>query len=183
MALVAVAVAVASFEQTRADGNAPTNRSAKPPPANVVSNAPPAGKPLLLEEGPLLLLDDTPSTNSFTAQMADNTRCQVCHLNMALEELTIQHAKGDIGCAKCHGASDAHIADESWASGGNGTAPEIMYPQYKINGFCRDCHKGPNEDKKSGKPCPKLTGARTAQKFCTDCHGKHRLPERKCKWK
>ena len=29
--------------------------------------------------------------------------------------------------------SDAHIADESWASGGNGTAPDIMYTRDKIN--------------------------------------------------
>ena len=175
LASVAVAVAVASFAPTRAGENTLTNAPPKPPPSDT---------PLLLDEEPApLLLDDTPVVNIPGVKMADNTRCQVCHLNVALEELTISHAKADIGCAKCHGESDAHIADESWASGGNGTAPETMFPKYKINGFCRDCHKAPNENRKAGKPCPKLTGARTAQKFCTDCHGKHRLPERKCKWK
>jgi hypothetical protein len=146
------------------------------------TNAAPRTPPPALAE-PLLLLDDTPATNAPAAKMADNTRCQVCHLNLAMEEMTLTHARAEIGCAKCHGASDHHIADESWASGGNGTAPEIMYPKYKINGFCRACHNGPNETKKTGPPCPKLAGAWTAKKFCTECHGKHRLPERKCKWK
>ena len=146
------------------------------------TNATPRTPPPALAE-PLLLLDDAPATNSPAAKMADNTRCQVCHLNLALEEMTLTHARAEIGCAKCHGASDRHIADESWASGGNGTPPETMYPRYRINGFCRDCHNGPNETRKSGPPCPKLAGAWTAKKFCTECHGHHRLPERKCKWK
>ncbi len=137
---------------------------------------------LLEDDKPLLLLDEAPATNGRPAKgIADNARCQVCHLNVSLEEMTVVHAKAEIGCAKCHGASDAHIADESWASGGNGTAPEIMYPKYKVISFCKDCHRAPNRTKP--KPCPKLAGVRTTLHICTDCHGKHRLPERKCKWK
>ena len=99
----------------------------------------------------MLLLDDAPPTNSPTAKMADNTRCQVCHLNLAFEEMTLTHARAEIGCAKCHGASDRHIADESWASGGTGTPPETMYPKYRIHGFCRDCHNA-NQRRKFNNP-------------------------------
>ena len=72
--------------------------------------------------------------------VADNSRCFVCHVNYMQEKLAVTHAKANIGCAHCHGASDAHIADESWASGGNGTAPDIMYPRDKINSSCMHCH-------------------------------------------
>ena len=33
------------------------------------------------------------------------------------EELAVTHAREEIGCAQCHGDSDAHIADESCATG------------------------------------------------------------------
>ncbi len=51
------------------------------------------------------------------------------------EDLAVTHAEADIGCAKCHGVCDEHIAGES------------------------------------------------KEKVCTNCHGQHRLEERKCKWK
>jgi hypothetical protein len=103
---------------------------------------------------------------------------------LSLEELTLTHARTNIGCIKCHGECDAHIADESWASGGKGTPPELMYPKHKINAMCRECHKTDKQNpNRPGKPCPKLSGAWTTQKFCTDCHGKHRLAERKCRWR
>ena len=157
------------------------------PPAEAGDNAksPANGKLLLLEDdqSPLLLSEET-GIHSQAEPVADNSRCQVCHLSMCLEELSVTHAKRNIGCAKCHGECDAHIADESWASGGNGTAPETMYPKPAINSLCRGCH---TIDKmignRPGKPCPKLSDAFAQQKFCTDCHGKHRLVERRCKWK
>jgi len=142
-----------------------------------VPDAPPAAKaetdeplpataePLLLDDVPLLLDDGESSATSVVAG-ADNTRCHVCHLNYVQEDLALIHAKAKVGCVDCHGNCDAHIADESWASGGNGTPPEIMYPRDKIIEFCVSCH--PRE-----KPPTKI---------CTDCHGKHRLAERKLKW-
>jgi hypothetical protein len=134
------------------------------------STAKPAAKPLLL-------LDEDPAV---PANGADNSRCQVCHLNLAKESLVVTHAKAQIGCAKCHGASDAHIADESWASGGNGTAPELMYPKPKINPFCLKCHPS---DKIKEEPHRDFLAGKDASSTCTDCHGKHRLLQRKCKWK
>lgn len=135
--------------------------------------------PLLLDDEPLLL-DDDPGSSEKPRKGADNSRCFVCHINYVREDIAAKHALADIGCAKCHGVSDAHIDDESWASGGNGTAPDIMYPRPKINPLCLGCHKA--DDLKPKKHKEFLAGT-SEEKYCTDCHGDHRLAKRKCKWK
>ncbi|MGB2862187.1 MAG: hypothetical protein WBC05_02585 [Sedimentisphaerales bacterium] len=126
--------------------------------------------PLLLEEKvdqePLLLLEDGNGDENpglDTGPLADNSRCYVCHINFEVDELTSMHAKADIGCEHCHGASDAHCSDED-----NITPPDIMYPAEKINSFCKSCHP----DGKLGE----------GKKYCTDCHGEHRLSHRTRKW-
>jgi len=136
-------------------------------------------EPLLLQEEPLLLSDE--GAKESLGGGADNSRCHVCHINLLQEELAVTHAQAAIGCAGCHGASDTHIADESWASGGNGTAPETMFPKDKVNPFCVGCHTA-NRPK---QPQHEEIIAGKSDKVCTDCHGKeHRLPlPRKCKWK
>ncbi len=148
--------------------------------------------PSLLDEKPLLLLDDEPSTNGPAGSGADNSRCQVCHLNFMQEPITVVHARTNIGCATCHGPSDAHIADESWASGGNGTAPDIMYRKSVSRFACLGCHdwvKLVESDKKKTQLPEKpdhqavLDGTNRDKRFCTDCHGQHRMVTRKCKWK
>ena len=98
-----------------------------------------------------------------TGLVADNSRCYVCHINYEQEKLTSSHAEAGIGCGRCHGASDAHCSDKD-----NNTPPDIMYPAEKINSFCKSCH--PNSNLSGGK------------KFCTDCHGEHRLGLRTRKW-
>jgi len=133
-------------------------------------------EPLLLDDEPLLL-DDEPGEDS--DHWADNSRCHVCHINYATEKLAVTHAKQGMGCADCHGQSDEHIADESWASGGNGTAPDRMFPRDTVNPFCFDCHKPDSLPRSRHKAV--LTDP--PRKVCTDCHGKHRLAVRKCKWK
>ena len=137
-------------------------------------------EPLLLEDEPLLLLDDGPDEDSSTDSMADNSRCFVCHINYMDEDIAVTHARVEMGCAHCHGESDEHIADESWASGGNGTAPDIMYPRADINPFCMGCHTKDKIDTEQHKP---LFAGTIKEKYCTDCHGDHRLTNRKCKWK
>ena len=132
--------------------------------------------PLLLDDEPLLLAD----VHEPDGSGADNSRCFVCHVNYIQEDIAVTHARANIGCATCHGESDKHIADESWASGGNGTPPDIMYPRPKINPFCMGCHAKSTIDTEQHKP---LFVAGAEQKYCTDCHGDHRLTNRKCKWK
>ena len=136
-----------------------------------------------LDDEPPLLLDDAliPFVDQIDADaMEVNARCSVCHMNLMQEELVITHARAGMGCAECHGDSDAHIADESWASGGNGTAPDVMYLREKINPFCLQCHAPGEIDPWEHKA---FFAGTEEEKFCTDCHGDHRLAERKCVWK
>lgn len=117
-------------------------------------------------EEPLPLLEDGnkgESTDLNTSPVADNGRCYVCHINYEQEKLTSSHAKAGIGCERCHGVSDAHCSDKN-----NNTPPDVMYPAEKVNSFCKSCH--PNSNLSGGK------------KFCTDCHGEHRLSHRTRKW-
>ena len=114
--------------------------------------------PLLLEE-----VSVTEELSSPTGPVADNSRCYVCHINYEGEELVFIHAQANISCEQCHGASDAHCSDED-----NITPPDIMYPANKINSSCKSCH-----------PSGKLSGGK---KYCTDCHGEHRLSYRTRKW-
>jgi hypothetical protein len=148
------------------------------------TNLPPAAaqKPLLLGDDKPLLLDDDAGTNA-PAGGADNSRCQVCHVNFMQEALTLGHAKTNIGCATCHGACDAHIADESWASGGNGTAPDIMFPRSKIYFACIACHKPEQVFVKVEKHQAFWWTIAYQERVCTECHGHHRMVNRKCKWK
>ncbi|MHC4745159.1 MAG: multiheme c-type cytochrome [Planctomycetota bacterium] len=134
--------------------------------------------PLLLEDDAPLLLDDPADHGD--ADMADNSRCFVCHINYAQEKIALVHARKDMGCVHCHGVSDEHIADESWASGGNGTAPDKIFTKDQINPFCMGCHPGRDLPKKEHRI---LFTNPPPDKYCTDCHGDHLLPERKTKWK
>ncbi len=127
-----------------------------------------------------LLLEDEPAGAASSEPAADNSRCFVCHANYLQEKIAVTHAQASIGCAHCHGASDAHIADESWASGGNGTAPDRMYPRDKINPSCMTCHP---RDKIDTPQHLAVLADTEGKQVCTDCHGSHRLPQRRCKWK
>jgi hypothetical protein len=150
------------------------------PVATASTNAPSKAAPTPKKEEPLLLLDEEEEPETRSKSMADNSRCQVCHLHLIKEDLALTHAKAGIGCAKCHGASDEHIADESWASGGNGTAPEIMFPKSKINPGCHACHPKEKLDRDFHE---EFLAGKSREKYCTDCHGKHTIVNRKCRWK
>lgn len=127
-----------------------------------------------------LLLEDESAGGTSNGPGAENSRCFVCHVNYMQEKLATTHAKANISCATCHGPSDAHIADESWASGGNGTAPDRMYTRDKINAGCIACH--PKEKIDTAQHVAVLADTE-GKKVCTDCHGNHRLPQRRCTWK
>lgn len=132
---------------------------------------------LLLEDAPLLLSDE--GHLGMGGEGADNSRCFVCHLNYVTESLAVTHAKEGIGCADCHGESDEHIADESWASGGQGTPPDIMYRREEVIPSCLKCHELHKADPDCRCRFPWLE----EKQPCTDCHGEHRLKVRKCVWK
>ncbi|MCP5118015.1 MAG: hypothetical protein GY953_44940 [bacterium] len=129
-------------------------------------------------EEPLLLLDDEPAADPDAPEGADNSRCHVCHLNFAQEEIAVKHARQDIGCGECHGDCDAHIDDESWASGGPGTPPGIMFPPEAVDAACGRCH---DTHDASAKEVMQRSRERVPEKtdpskiVCTDCHGHHRV--------
>ncbi|MHC4843406.1 MAG: hypothetical protein ACYTFM_03460 [Planctomycetota bacterium] len=113
--------------------------------------------------------------------MADNSNCHVCHMNYINEEIAVTHARVNMSCADCHGKSDAHIDDESWASGGTGTPPEIMYRRNEINPFCSGCHEIVNNNGSHHKIL--FDSEEGKDKNCIDCHGNHRLARRMLNWK
>jgi hypothetical protein len=198
LAAAAAAVLITACEQRRA-GEEPRDKpepqqaerpevavkpevSQDPPAQGEIDGPDPDKEPLLLldEEPPLLLSGGEGKTLPPTGPVADNSRCHHCHLNYVDEDLALVHARANIGCADCHGNCDAHIADESWASGGNGTPPEIMYPREKVNPCCLHCHP---QDKMDKTEHESFLAGTAKEKYCTDCHGDHRLAERKCKWR
>lgn len=126
---------------------------------------------------PLLLLEETSPAESESpaGPMADNSRCHVCHVNYETEGLALIHARAEVGCKDCHGASDAHCSDED-----NITPPDTMYAIEKIKPFCMGCH--PKE--KIGIAVHDSVMAETdpAKAYCTACHGEHRLSHRTRKW-
>lgn len=140
---------------------------------------PPAAQTALDNE-PLLLLDDSTDVVQSVDAGADNSRCFVCHVNYMQEVIAASHARANIGCKDCHGESDAHIADESWAWGGTGTAPDVMYLRAKINAACMTCH---SKQKIQTEEHQVLFASTAGTKVCTDCHGSHRLTGRKCNWR
>lgn len=109
--------------------------------------------------------------------VADNSFCHVCHLNYDGEEITVDHERAGIGCAKCHGRSHDHCGDEN-----NITPPEIMYPAARIDFFCMSCHPR-TEISQQDVHEPLLSGVAAQQSYCTDCHGReHRLSVRSVRW-
>jgi hypothetical protein len=126
---------------------------------------------------PLMLDDGDDEDDLFEAQgpVADNSRCHVCHINFADEALAVIHARANISCEQCHGASDDHCSDED-----NITPPQIMYPAAKVNPSCVTCHPKESIDTEPHEPL--LSGNPGENKYCTDCHGQHRVGYRTRRW-
>ncbi|MHC4075907.1 MAG: cytochrome c3 family protein [Planctomycetota bacterium] len=109
-------------------------------------------------------------------KMADNSACLTCHMNYKNEELTVNHAKMDMGCVDCHGQSNEHAADKDAL-----TPPEIMFSKEKINSYCLDCHPkeilSPEHEKF-------LLVRDDTRKNCTGCHHgqDHRIKTRSRVW-
>ena len=131
------------------------------------TNSPPEKEPLLLMDEPLLLADDGKGQLvSERAQIADNSRCYVCHINFSMENFAVTHARAGISCEHCHGPSDAHCSDED-----NITPPDIMYPEEKINTSCLQCHLNEIKDNDAA-----------TQKNCISCHNEHKMSHRTRRW-
>jgi hypothetical protein len=106
---------------------------------------------------------------------ASNDYCNVCHVDMSGEELTVSHLKHEITCTKCHGDSVEHMQDEQGM-----TRADVKFGRAEVDKFCKTCHgKHEHPDKVAafqkewlGKTRPNGRPI-TEQSICTDCHGKH----------
>lgn len=140
------------------------------------------------EPGPIGGTAVTPaSPNGATA---DNRRCFVCHANYDFfdEPLAFSHAKANIGCVRCHGESTRHSADEDGL-----TPPDRMFARSRIRFNCLGCHdyaklvatdaaKRDRADLKEKPDHQAVLDGRSEKRFCTDCHGEHRLAHRTRVW-
>lgn len=112
---------------------------------------------------------------------ANNSSCLVCHKNFEKEEMAKTHQEANVGCAKCHGKSDEHRADED-----NITPPDKMYSGLAVRKMCTsECHD--EHDVAAHKVvarwlerCPEKKD--TENLICTDCHGYHHLRFRTVRW-
>ncbi len=109
---------------------------------------------------------------------AENFYCYVCHINFDGEELADAHKKANVGCADCHGDSDKHSADED-----NVAPPDTMYKKSDINKSCMSdkCHSMEKLEKQIGHR-PFFAKTDTERKYCTDCHGNHKITKRQRMW-
>lgn len=121
--------------------------------------------------------------------LADNSRCLVCHANYEDEPLSVTHAKGNIGCVQCHGQSSPHSTDEDGL-----TAPDRMFRKGTLRFNCLGCHDwvglvASDKTKLSRADLAEkpdhlavLEGRAREKRFCTDCHGEHRMYFRTRTW-
>jgi len=115
------------------------------------------------------------SDTDLLSEETDNSRCHVCHINYAFDDLAVKHEEVSVGCETCHGPSDAHCSDED-----NIIPPDIMWPLASLNSKCLECHeqgKLPEEEH-----AELFTDSSEKPQVCTDCHGDHRLPHRTRRW-
>ncbi len=111
---------------------------------------------------------------------ADNFICLVCHGNFEEEPLVVTHAKEDVGCADCHGASEAHADDEDHV-----IPPEKMFGRADVDKMCATCHDMHDVPAKKvvarwQERCANITDSRKIA--CTDCHFQHRMATRTVWW-
>lgn len=111
-----------------------------------------------------------------TPRATGNATCLRCHAEFADEPISKVHAKHELYCDSCHGASTAHAA-----SGSAEAKPDQLFGRSDTNTFCESCHKPPHPNatkvaawakKREGQILPSGKGIMDAN-ICTDCHGAH----------
>ncbi|HUT35924.1 MAG TPA: multiheme c-type cytochrome [Planctomycetota bacterium] len=112
----------------------------------------------------------------FAQPVADNSRCHVCHINYSEDKLAVNHAKRNVGCERCHGPSDDHCGSES-----HELAPDLIYAKAAINPACIQCHPRRTLARQVSH-CLVLDPDAPLKRYCTDCHGTHRLANRQVRW-
>jgi len=109
---------------------------------------------------------------------ADRPLCFDCHIDFKKEPFVAKHMAAGVDCMKCHGDSDEHAGDEESLM-----PPQIMFVKSVVNASCtvKGCHTKEKMKQEIGHR-PFYAKAHPEKKYCTDCHGKHRIDKRKRKW-
>lgn len=87
--------------------------------------------------------------------------CTMCHTDVENEFVGSVHFKMNIGCTRCHGPSEGHLADEN-----NEVKPDELFARKDVDRLCGICHecRRPKETKAPPPAEPEV---------CIDCHGAH----------
>ncbi len=113
------------------------------------------------------------------AVLKSNSACMVCHIDFDEEELTVQHRKAGVMCARCHGFCQAHMNDEMAA-----TRPDLIFGRAEVDKMCFECHLSHKRAHKDNKAFEAFFGKWRGKRrpngqlimkgaICTDCHGRH----------
>ena len=110
----------------------------------------------------------------------NNSACLECHKTFKAEEMVTQHNKANIACVRCHGKSEAHVADKKGL-----VAPDKMFTgktTIKMCGKCHDDHDVPAVKVVAQwlKKNPKRKSIEGAT--CINCHGDHKIEKRTTIW-
>ena len=90
--------------------------------------------------------------------------CTMCHIDVEDEFVGGLHYNEKVGCKKCHGPSEGHVADEN-----NEVKPDELFARKHVDRLCGTCHECPRP--KEPKPAPA-----EPRKVCTECHAAHEFP-------
>jgi hypothetical protein len=89
--------------------------------------------------------------------------CQLCHVDVEDEYVKSRHFRGNVACAKCHGPSKKHAADEN-----NEVKPDEVFARTDVDRLCGRCHTCSRK-----VPPAWLRFLRGRRQVCTECHGAH----------
>lgn len=108
----------------------------------------------------------------------DNARCLHCHDNLRKELISRVHQRKKVYCADCHGASLAHMEEQTPRA-----HPDVVFEREQVDAYCHKCHAHPHRNQAKierfiqqweGRTRPHGRSI-TAKSICTDCHGEHVL--------
>jgi len=89
--------------------------------------------------------------------------CTMCHTDIEEEFVGSAHFNKNVGCVKCHGPSEGHVADEN-----NEVKPDELFAREDVDRLCGVCHG-------CSRPTEAEMSRPALRKVCTDCHGSHNL--------
>ena len=122
----------------------------------------------------------TVTTEGASEMPKNNELCILCHMDFDEEEITAEHISEGITCAGCHGASVAHMHDETMMTG-----PDILYGRLEVEGMCSQCHEGHKKTEAVEAFREEWYGRKrengrgiSKDSICTDCHGLHTVARR-----